>query len=359
MKFLDEYRDRKVAETLSRKIRQSSRSPVTIMEVCGGHTAAVHKFGIRSLLPETVHLLSGPGCPVCVTSTEFIDKAVALSRMEDVIITTYGDLIRVPGSSSSLEKEKSAGRSIRMVYSVMEALDLARKNPGNKIIFLGIGFETTAPATALGILEAKKIQLENFFVLSSHKIMPPVMNSLVEDGIRISGFLAPGHVSAITGISMYAPIVKRFRIPVVVSGFEPADILQSILMMVEQIENHEAKVEIQYKRVVKPGGNTAAQKVLSEVFYYEDEWWRGFGIIPGSGLQIREEYERFDAGKIFSINIPEPSDPKGCICGQLLKGLKTPFDCRLFGTTCKPSNPVGACMVSQEGICSAYYNYER
>jgi len=355
MRFLDEFRDKSIVTGLVGRIRESSVTPVTLMEVCGGHTTAVHKSGIPSLLPDTIRLLSGPGCPVCVTSMEFIDKAIALSQMEGVTLTTYGDLVRVPGSS--LELEKSKGADIRMVYSVMEALELAGSQPERKIVFLGIGFETTAPATALAILEAKKRDLKNFFVLCSHKIMPPVMKALVTDGIKINGFLAPGH--AITGSAMYRPIAEKFHIPVVISGFEPVDILQSVLMLVTQAESRKAEVEIQYTRVVKPGGNPAARKVMEEVFRPEDEWWRGFGVIPASGLRIRDTFSRFDAEQYFQIEIPKPKEPKGCICGALMKGLRTPFDCKLFGKECRPDHPVGACMVSQEGICAAYYRYER
>jgi hydrogenase expression/formation protein HypD len=276
-----------------------------------------------------------------------------------VTVTTYGDLVRVPGSVSSLEKEKAGGCDVRMVYSVLEALDLAEKNRDRKVVFLGIGFETTAPATALALIQAGKMNLENFFVLSSHKVMPPVMKALVTDGIKINGFLAPGHVSAITGSAMYEPIAGKFHIPVVISGFEPVDILQSVLMLVRQIENKRSEVEIQYTRVVKPEGNLAAQKVLAEVFTAKDDWWRGFGVIPKSGLKIGNAFRKFDAEDHFSIHIPIPEEPKGCICGELLKGLKTPFDCRLFGKVCRPNNPIGACMVSQEGICAAYYRYER
>ena len=327
------------------------------MEVCGGHTMAIQKFGIPSLLPKNIRLLSGPGCPVCVTGREYIDKAVALARQKDVIIATYGDLIRVPGSESTLDMEKANGAQIRMVFSTLEALKIARANPEKKVVFLGIGFETTAPSSAMGIILAEKEKLKNFFVLSSHKVMPPAMSALIDEGVRIDGYIAPGHVSTITGSSIYMDIPNKYGLSVVISGFEPVDLLQSIYMLVKQREDNTPKVEIQYKRVVTPEGNQKALTMMDEVFEPRDDWWRGLGVLPDSGLGIREKYAQYDAEKQFSIKIEPAPEPKGCICGEILKGLKNPKECKLFGKACNPQNPVGACMVSSEGACHAYYKY--
>jgi hydrogenase expression/formation protein HypD len=359
MRYIDEYRNKDILLRLSRQIHKISRRKAVFMEVCGTHTMAVHKFGIPSILPENIRLVSGPGCPVCVTGLDFIDQAIELGKRKDVTLVTFGDLMKVPGSSSSLDKERAAGADVRIVYSVMDALEMAANKPDRKVIFLGIGFETTAPTTAVAILQAEKQKLLNFYVLSTHKVMPPVMKVLVREGVRIDGYLAPGHVSAITGTGIYRGIAKDAGIPVVVAGFEPVDIVQAILMLVEQVEKSEARVAIQYRRVVKPGGNTVARKAMETVFEPADDDWRGFGTIPGSGLRIRKRFERLDAKKYFGIKTTRAREPKGCICGELLKGLKTPLDCRLFAKACHPENPVGACMVSGEGICAAYYRYER
>jgi hydrogenase expression/formation protein HypD len=327
------------------------------MEVCGGHTMAIHRFGLVSLLPSTIRLISGPGCPVCVSSQHFIDKAMAYSKIPGVIIATYGDLIRVPGSATSLEKERANGSDIRIVYSVLESLEIAKNNPDRKIVFLGIGFETTAPLTAAAILQAKREKITNFFVLSAHKVMPPVMKALVSEGVKIDGFIAPGHVSAITGTAIYNDLVAICHLGVVVSGFEPVDMMQSILMLTEQIEANTPQVEVQYQRVVQNEGNKLAMNTLNDIFVLRDDSWRGLGIIPLSGLQIREELSAFDAEKHFFVEVPESTEPKGCICGQILRGLKTPVDCPLFAKKCTPSDPVGACMVSGEGTCGTYYKY--
>lgn len=359
MKYIDEYRDKQKVRLLVQKIEEYRGREITLMEVCGGHTMSIHRFGIPSLLPDNIKLVSGPGCPVCVTDRKFIDKAIAYARLSDVIIATYGDLIRVPGSTSSLEIEKANGASIHIIYSIMEAIEIAKSNPTKIIIFLGIGFETTAPGTAAGILKADELNLENFFVLSAHKIMPPAMNALIEEGVKIDGYLAPGHVSVITGASIYKDIPEIFGLSVVISGFEPIDILQSILMLVKQIESNSPKVEIQYSRVVKPEGNIKAQKMLNEVFELADDWWRGLGILPDSGLKIKEKYSRFDIENEMPIEIEKTIEPKGCMCGDVLKGIKKPKDCKLFELVCTPQNPIGACMVSSEGACAAYYKYSR
>ncbi len=360
MKYIDEYRDRDTVQALAQEIRKISTLRVKLMEVCGGHTMSIQKFGLPALLPETVELISGPGCPVCVTSRSYIDKAVAFSRQKDVIITTYGDLIRVPGSESSLEKEHAAGAQIRVVYSVMDALQIAREHPAKKVVFLGIGFETTAPGSAVAILQAYKEKLSNFFLFSAHKVMPPAMAALIDKGVKINGYIGPGHVSTITGKGIYEDIPKRFGLGVVISGFEPVDLMQSILMLVRQIETGHPRVEIQYKRVVKPEGNVKAQKMLEEVFEPRDDWWRGLGVLKKSGLKIREKYAAFDAEvNISSEGMVALREPKGCICGEVLKGLKKPEDCRLFAKACTPRDPVGSCMVSSEGACQAYFLYNR
>ena len=357
MKYIDEYRQKELILSVSQKLKSISKKEIVLMEVCGGHTMAIHRFGLVSLLPSTIRLISGPGCPVCVSSQHFIDKAMAYSKISGVIITTYGDLIRVPGSATSLEKERANGSDIRIVYSVLESLEIAKNNPDRKIVFLGIGFETTAPLTAAAILQAKREKITNFFVLSAHKVMPPVMKALVSEGVKIDGFIAPGHVSAITGTAIYNDLAAICHLGVVVSGFEPVDMMQSILMLTEQIEANTPKVEVQYQRVVQNEGNKLAMNTLNDVFALRDDSWRGLGIIPLSGLQIREELSAFDAEKHFFVEVPESTEPKGCICGQILRGLKTPVDCPLFAKKCTPSDPVGACMVSGEGTCGTYYKY--
>ena len=357
MKYVDEYRKKELILSVAEKLRTVSKKEIVLMEVCGGHTMSIHRFGLNSLLPPNIHLISGPGCPVCVSSQHFIDKAMAYSKIPDVIITTYGDLIRVPGSTTSLEKERAAGNDIRIIYSVLESLEIAKDNPGKNIIFLGIGFETTAPATAAAIIRAKQEKISNFFVLSAHKVMPPVMKALVEEGVKIDGFIAPGHVTAITGTTIYNELASDYGLGVVVTGFEPADIMQAIIMLVIQIESGKQQVEIQYQRVVHKEGNKIAQKLLNEVFVAGDDRWRGLGIIAKSGLKIREEFCTFDAEKNFAVEIPESTEPKGCICGQILRGLKTPADCSLFIKRCTPTDPVGACMVSGEGTCATYFKY--
>ena len=357
MKYIDEYRKKDLILSLAEKLRKVSKREIVLMEVCGGHTMAIHRFGLTSLLPPTIRLISGPGCPVCVSSQQFIDTAMAYSKIPGVIITTYGDLIRVPGSSTSLEKERANGSDVRIVYSVLESLEIAREHPDKRVVFLGIGFETTAPLTAAAILQAQKEQIPNFFVLSAHKIMPPVMKALVAEGVKIDGFIAPGHVSAITGTAIYNDLVTVCGLGVVISGFESVDMMQSVLMLTEQIESGQPAVEVQYQRVVQKDGNLIAQKILEEVFEFRDDTWRGLGMIPKSGLGIRESLSAFDAERQFTVEVPASTEPKGCICGQILRGLKTPVECPLFAKKCTPSDPVGACMVSGEGTCATYFKY--
>jgi hydrogenase expression/formation protein HypD len=358
IKYINDYRDKTLIKELAVKINHISVKKVKFMEICGGHTVAIHKFGLKELLPDTIELLSGPGCPVCVSDKKFIDQAIAYADLDDVIVATFGDLIRVPGSFSTLAKEQAKGADIRIVYSPNEALEIAKNNASKKVVFLGIGFETTAPTSAATIINAKKQNINNFYVYSTHKIMPPAMAALIDDGIALDGYICPGHVSAITGTSIYEPFANKFRVGCVISGFEPLDLMQSIYMLVKQIENDNPKVETQYIRAVKPEGNLKAQVILDEILEPRDDYWRGFGIIPKSGLGIKKEYRLFDAEKQIKTNVPNATEDKGCICGEILKGLKTPANCPLFSKFCNPANPVGACMVSNEGACAAYYKYK-
>ncbi len=357
MKYVDEYRRKELIRRLADELNKVSKKEASFMEVCGGHTMAIHRFGLTSFLPANIRLLSGPGCPVCVSGQHFMDMAIAYSKLPDIIIATYGDLIRVPGSVTSLEKEKADGSDIRVVYSTLDAVGIARVNPGKRIVFLGIGFETTAPATAAAIVQAKNEKIDNFFVLSAHKVMPPVMKALVTDGVRISGFIAPGHVTAITGTGMYNFLPEDYGLGVVVSGFEPVDLMQAILMLVRQIESGNPEVEVQYRRVVSNEGNPKARRLLEQVFELRDDTWRGLGVIPLSGLKIRSEFSSRDAEVQIPVEVPVSVEPKGCICGLILRGIKTPEDCQLFARSCTPADPVGACMVSGEGTCATYFKY--
>lgn len=357
MKYIDEYRDKELVDKLITAISQKSHKPVRIMEVCGGHTLAIRKYGIQHLLPDHIELLSGPGCPVCVTDRTAIDKAIELAHQPGIIITTYGDLIRVPGSGSSLNQEKAFGADIRIVYSTLDALEVAKTNPRKKVVFLGIGFETTTPSSAVAIIEAAKQNLSNFCLLSMHKLMPPAMSALIEQGIRIDGYIGPGHVSAVAGADMYESLVNDHHISVVIAGFEPVDLLQSILMLVAMREEDRYGTEIQYKRVVTPSGNVKAIEMVSRVFEPCDDSWRGLGLIKSSGLAIRKDFSQYDASVQFDIAVSPAPEPKGCLCGEVLRGLKKPVQCSLFGKVCTPANPIGACMVSGEGACQAYYNY--
>ena len=360
IKYIDEYRDKSLILKLLDRIKEESSMPdYTFMEVCGGHTAALHRFGIPSLLPAGIRLISGPGCPVCVTGTGFIDRAIAYSGMKDFIVATFGDLMRVPGSVTSLEAVKAAGADIRVIFSGLEAIETARLNPESKVIFLGIGFETTAPGTAVTVKEAKKRGINNFFILSSHKIMPPAMDTIINDGVKLDGFICPGHVATITGSSAFEFIPQKYKLGCVIAGFEPVDLLQSIFMLIRQVNNGAPSVEIQYRRAVGRDGNLLARGLMSEVFEACDSPWRGFGIIPGSGLKLRKEFEAFDAGKAFPVSMEESEENKFCICGEILRGLKTPPDCSLFSVSCTPENPVGACMVSDEGTCNTHFRYSQ
>lgn len=357
MKYIDEYRDKETVRMLIDKIKLASKKRITIMEVCGGHTMSIHKFGIPSMLPENINLVSGPGCPVCVTDRRYIDQSIAYARLSDVIITTYGDLIRVPGSTSSLEKEKANGKDIRIVYSVLDALDIAKNNPNKKVVFLGIGFETTTPSSAFGILNAEDRGIDNFMVYSAHKVMPPAMEALIDEDVKIDAYLGPGHVSVIAGTDMYNFIPEKYGLGIVVAGFEPTDILSSIYKLVMQAENEKPKVEIQYKRAVKKEGNIKAIAAVNQVFEPRDDWWRGLGVLKNSGLKIKTAYKKYDAESQLIVDVEPTKKDKACICGAVLKGIAKPSDCKLFGKACTTENPVGPCMVSSEGACHAYYRY--
>jgi hydrogenase expression/formation protein HypD len=358
IKHMEEYRDAELSRHLVEKIKNISRSKVRLMEVCGTHTVSIFRAGIRSVLPDTIELLSGPGCPVCVTDQRDIDMFIALSGQDDVILATFGDLMRVPGTRSSLEKERAQGRDIRIVYSTMDAIDVAVKNSDKKIVFLGVGFETTAPTIAAAMLSAKQMRLENFSVYSAHKLVPPALFALMSmEAVKIDGFILPGHVSVIIGLDAYRSFFEKNRIPCVISGFEPADILQAILMLVQQRETGNFALENAYGRAVTLAGNRKAQKVMLDVFEPADAVWRGIGTIPQSGLKIRESLRDYDAEAVFEINPPRSQDPEGCACGEILIGAKIPSQCRLYKKVCTPTDPVGPCMVSSEGTCAAYYRY--
>jgi hydrogenase expression/formation protein HypD len=330
------------------------------MEVCGTHTVAIFKNGIQQLLPEEVNLLSGPGCPVCVTSNADIDKAIALAQNDGIILATFGDMMKVPGSYSSLHQVRAVGADIRVVYSVLDALSMAEDNPARSVVFFGVGFETTAPTTASAIIEAERRGIENFFFLSVHKVIPPAMRALLNsDEVHIDGFICPGHVSTIIGSLPYEFISREYGVPCVIAGFEPLDILQAIDMLLEQIISREPQVSIQYRRAVRKEGNPIALKYLSTVFQVTESCWRGIGIIPDTGLQIAQQYERFDAEKVFNIITRPPKEAPGCRCGDVLRGAATPVECGLFARGCTPGHPVGPCMVSTEGTCSAWYLYGR
>ncbi len=358
MKFIDEFRRSDLAQALISRIHQRSRTSVRFMEFCGGHTVTIFRYGIRQLLPHTIEMVSGPGCPVCVTSNADLDKAIALAEIPGVIIATFGDMFKVPGSRSSLQQANADGADVRMVYSALDAIQMARKNPDKSVVFLGIGFETTAPAIAASILQAEEQRVENYHVLSMHKLCPPAIQAILDSGeVKLQGLVCPGHVSAVTGSRAWDFIARDYGIPCVVSGFEPLDVLQCVAMLVEQVESGRSEVEIAYSRGVKADGNTEALKLMDRVFEPAPATWRGVGEIAGSGLKIRDEYGEFDAERVFTIEIGQPIEHGGCICGEILRGVSTPLDCNLFSHVCTPQRPVGPCMVSSEGTCAAYYSY--
>lgn len=360
MKYVEEFRDHELAKKLLERIRRRSRKPVRLMEFCGGHTVAIFKHGLRQLLPDNIEMLSGPGCPVCVTATPDLDKAIALGSLPGVIITSFGDMVRVPGSRTNLQQARADGADVRIVYSARDAVTIARENPAKAVVFIGIGFETTAPTIAASILQAEEERIDNYSVLSLHKVCPPIMKAILDLGeVNLDGIICPGHVSAIIGSRPYRFLVDDYSIACAVSGFEPLDILLAVDRLVEQIESGQPKVEIAYTRGVKPEGNRAALRLMERVFETADANWRGIGMVPASGLRIRSRYENYDAEKIFDIETQPAIEPAGCICGSVLRGVSTPLECRLFKNTCTPQNPVGPCMVSSEGSCAAYYQFGR
>lgn len=359
MRFIDEFRDVELARAVVNRIHRRSNKHVRLMEFCGGHTVAIMKHGIRQLLPETVEMLSGPGCPVCVTANQDLDIAIALAREPGVIITTFGDMLKVPGSRSSLQRVRADSADVRVVYSTLDALQIARENPEKAVVFIGIGFETTAPTIAASILKAEEEGIRNYYVLSMHKLCPPVIKALLDCGeVKLDGLICPGHVSAIIGSHPWEFAARDYGIACVVSGFEPLDVLQSVEMLVDQLEKGEPRVEIAYRRGVRPEGNLRAQELMNAVFELSPANWRGIGMVPESGLRLRKQYERFDAELAFDIEPGPTLEHKGCLCGDILRGVRTPLDCKLFRTSCTPEHPVGPCMVSSEGSCASYFHYE-
>jgi hydrogenase expression/formation protein HypD len=360
MKFLDEYRDAEAAHKYAREIARVTTRPWTLMEVCGGQTHAIVKFGIDELLPKSINLIHGPGCPVCVTPVELIDKALQIAARPDVIFCSFGDMLRVPGSTTDLLSVKAAGGDVRIVYSPLDAVKLAEHNPAKQIVFFGVGFETTAPATAMAVYQASLKALKNFSLLVSHVLVPPAMEALLSSSdCRVQAFLAAGHVCTVMGFEEYVPIAAKYRVPLVVTGFEPLDILQGILMCIEQLETGRAEVENQYSRSVRKEGNRPAQKLIREVFQVVPRKWRGVGEIPRSGLGLSPAYAAFDAETKFGIAELRVEESSECLSGLVLQGKLKPNECPAFGTRCTPEHPLGATMVSSEGACAAYYRYRR
>jgi hydrogenase expression/formation protein HypD len=360
VKFLSEYRDPKAAEQLAAAIRQKVTRPWTIMEICGGQTHTIVKSGLEDLLPKEITLVHGPGCPVCVTPIELIDKAVAIAKRPDAIFCSFGDMLRVPGSSKSLLDAKAEGADVRIVYSPLDALKLAKANPGKQVVFFAVGFETTAPANAMSVWQADHDGVENFSILVSHVLVPPAMEALLSsEHCVVQGFLAAGHVCTIMGYDQYFPIAENYKVPIVVTGFEPLDLLEGIYMSVSQLEEGRHQVENQYTRAVRREGNRPAQTTISEVFEIGPRQWRGLGEIPASGLQLRGRFQKYDANRRFPFTGEPAKESPECISGLILQGLKKPRECPAFAVKCTPENPLGAPMVSSEGACAAYYHYGR
>jgi hydrogenase expression/formation protein HypD len=360
MKFLDEYRDGELAQKIAREIHRVTTRPWNIMEVCGGQTHAIVKFGIDELIPKQITLIHGPGCPVCVTPLEMIEKALEIAARPEVIFTSFGDMLRVPGSTTDLLSVKAKGGDVRMVYSPLDAVKLAEHNPDKEVVFFGVGFETTAPATAMAVFQAAQKGLKNFSMLIAHVLVPPAIEALMSSpDCRVQAFLAAGHVCAVMGYEEYPPLAAKYRVPIVVTGFEPLDILQGILMCVQQLESGRTEVENQYARAVRREGNQPAQQLVREVFRVVPRKWRGVGEIPASGLGLCSAYAVFDAEKRFGLADRCVDEPADCIAGLVLQGLKKPHECPAFGGKCTPEHPLGATMVSSEGACAAYYRYRR
>jgi hydrogenase expression/formation protein HypD len=360
MKYLDEYRDPEAARRLTDAIARATTRPWVIMEVCGGQTHTIVKYGIDRVLPPGLELVHGPGCPVCVTSLEMIDRAHAVASRPDVIFCSFGDMLRVPGSRGDLLQLKSQGSDVRVVYSPLDAVNLAAAHPQRPVVFFAIGFETTAPPNAMAVWLARRRGLKNFSLLVSHVLVPPSITAILQaPGNRVQAFLGPGHVCTVMGNSEYEPIARRYRVPIVITGFEPVDMLEGVLRVVQQLEAGRAEVENQYSRAVRPEGNPASKKLIDEVFEVCDRKWRGVGLIPKSGYRLRYEYRDHDAERIFEVEGLETQESTVCISGQILKGLKKPHECPAFGRECTPQTPLGATMVSAEGACAAYHAYGR
>lgn len=360
MKYLDEFRDSQTAQAILKQIHATTSKPWTIMEVCGGQTHAIVRSGIDQLLPKQITLVHGPGCPVCVTPLEFIDKAIHLAEQPNTIITTFGDMLRVPGSTDSLLSMQDKGADVRMVYSVLDALKLAEENPAKEVIFFAIGFETTAPGNGMALIQAKRLDLHNFSMLACHVLVPPVLRSLLKSTTcQVDGYLAAGHVCTITGTADYKDLCDEFQIPIVVTGLEPVDILEGILHTIQQLETNRSQLENCYTRLVAEGGNPHARKALGEVFTVCDRNWRGIGTIPQSGLTLQESFNPWNAELKFKLEKISAKEPEACIAGLILQGIKKPQQCPCFDTTCTPQTPLGATMVSGEGACAAYYKYAR
>ncbi|MBP9882594.1 MAG: hydrogenase formation protein HypD [Chitinophagales bacterium] len=358
MKYLSEFRSPEIVHALLGEIKSVAKGEWNIMEVCGGQTHSLVKNGILNMLPATVRMIHGPGCPVCVTPVNLIDKAVHLATEKEVILCSFGDMIRVPGSGMSLLEAKARGADVRILYSPLEAVKIARENPDREVVFFAVGFETTAPANALSVIHAQREGLKNYALLASHVLVPPAIEAVLNDPLsHIHGILGAGHVCAIMGMEEYYPLVDQYKVPIVITGFEPVDLLEGILMTVKQLEAGEAKLENQYARIVKTEGNLKAREIISEVFEVTDRQWRGIGIIPRSGYSLKEKYALYDVEKKFIINIPTEQENPECIAGEIMKGIKKPVQCQHFGKKCKPSSPLGAPMVSSEDACAAYYHY--
>jgi hydrogenase expression/formation protein HypD len=358
MKYVDEYRDAALVRKLADAIARTTTRPWTIMEICGGQTHAIVKFGLDDLLPKNITLVHGPGCPVCVTSADLIDQAVELTLKHGAILCSFGDMLRVPGNGIDLLTAKARGGDVRIVYSPLDAVGIAKANPAKQAVFFAVGFETTAPANAMSVLLAERDAVKNFSILTSHVLVPPAMRAILgSPDNRVQGFLAAGHVCTIMGTEEYGPIAKDYRAPIIITGFEPVDILEGILLCVKQLESGRAEVENAYSRAVRTEGNTHARKIVETVFEIADRDWRGIGVIPQSGLGVRAAYASYDAAKRFALTTSNANGCTECISGEIMRGVKKPHDCPAFGTRCKPEHPLGAPMVSSEGACAAYYRY--
>jgi hydrogenase expression/formation protein HypD len=360
MKYVDEYRDSRVAQKIVDEIKRTVTRAWVLMEVCGGQTHSIVKYGLDHLLPSEIELVHGPGCPVCVTPLDMLDRAHAIAKRPDVIFCSFGDMLRVPGSHGDLFQLKAEGARVQVVYSPLDCLKIAQNNPNKEVVFFAIGFETTAPPNAMAAWQARQLRIKNFSLLVSHVLVPPAMAAILEaPDNRVQGFLGPGHVCAVMGYTEYEPLAERYKVPIVVTGFEPIDLLQGTLMTVRQLEQGRAEVENQYARVLSREGNLAARKTVSQVFEVSDRAWRGVGVIPKSGYRLREEFREYDAERKFAVGEISTREPEICIAGEILRGLKKPHQCPAFSSECTPQTPLGATMVSSEGACAAYFNYGR